>query len=1060
MNKLNNKHIDEMLLAIEANIAFLQKEGNAQLIIRNGKFVNNIGEAFIYEFVLDFFQDIEADVEVEIRTRDKSAVGKIISIDDKKIQVSLDKNLGTSIPEARLVISNYYLLKLLYEKLKAVESGEIKFTDLPEKLFGLKNSKIESDDSYSIPYSVIAGVPNKYQEKAIRLSLGSEVSFIWGPPGTGKTQTIARIIEGFIAKNLSILLLSHTNKATDGALYDAVELLKNTEDYRGGKFIRVGKEMALEDRIKNSCPLVIQENILREKSVPIRKELSLLEEKKNRIEDFLRKDEELIAKFERHENIAREIEAIKGEIIQRKRSMELSSNSLNTSASSLREIEQKIVTYQNGNFFVKLFLGSLENLLRQKTIILTERTKEKNSLDSNNGVLDIANTKLNKFLIQEQILKEELAGKKITDIGNRYENNKNKHKNIEKQISLLSKQLEELSINLIKEAKLIATTLTKSYSDKVVLNREYDCVIVDEASMAPLPALWCASGLAKQKVVIVGDFYQLPPVVKHRVLKEKKSVEEVEKEELLVKNWLSRDIFEVVGIPSAIDRGEELAWLRQLRRQYRMHPDIAEIINRLIYSKGGNKYALESDDSTFEKGDDKLNENPLKGLHVGVYDTSAVGSVAGKTDSGSYYNFYHAFLVVELARQSVKSGYKTVGIITPFRPQANLIQKMLVDSEMGESLVIADTVHRFQGGQKQVVIFDVTTPNPTKLTDNNEPGGDDEKIFNVAFSRAQEKCIIVADIEKVLKKHSNTSLFREFVDYCVEKNIPTIPAEDVVTKYYLTDKSEKWLKKVYSVEKLAEDAHNSKLFDESDFYPYFMRDLLIAEKEVVIDSPFIGAERMRFMMPMLRHLRDKNIKIFIITRKPSDHNDSMRQEAERVTNELESIGVVVLLFKGMVHRKIAVIDRKIVWEGSLNILSQRDSKESMRRFDGEETANQVMSFLKLDKNIGKIGENNICHCEYCDKPGSWYWTDKGMYGVWTFCLNGMHKKGAPPKTETEIKKKKKELTILRNSAKKKTSDGTPICQLHDVTMVKRKSRFGEFWGCPKYPRCRNIEKIK
>lgn len=1059
MNKLNNKHIDEMLLAIEANIAFLQKEGNAQLIVRNGKFVNDIGEAFIYEFVLDFFQDIESDVEIEIRTRGRSAGGKIVSVDDKRIQVSLDKNLGISIPEARLVISNYYLLKLLHEKLKAVESGEIKFTDLPEKLFGLRDAKIEIDESYQIPYSLIAGIPNKYQEGAIRLSLGSEVSFIWGPPGTGKTQTIARIIEGFIANNLSILLLSHTNKATDGALHDAVELLKNTEDYKEGKFIRVGKEMALDEGIKKDFPLVIQENILREKSAPIKNELNSLEIEKSEIENSLRKDEELVSKFEKYENMAGEMDSINKEIIQRKKNVNLSNNILNALISSLNEIEHKITKHQNEGFFVKLFLGSLESILKQKTGILTEIAKEKNAIENDNNVLELANIKLGKFLAQEKMLKRELADKKIVDIKNRYENSKNKYKNIEKQISLLTKQLEELSINLVKEAKLIATTLTKSYSDKVVLNREYDCVIIDEASMAPLPALWCASGLAKQKVVIVGDFYQLPPVVKHRVLKEKKSIEEIDREESLVRNWLSRDIFEVVGIPSAIDRGEELAWLRQLRRQYRMHPDIAEIINRLIYSKGGSKYALESDDSTFEKGNDKLNKSPLGGLHIGVYDTSAIGSVPGKTDSGSYYNFYHAFLVVELARQAIESGYKKVGIITPFRPQANLVQKMLVDSKL-DNFVIADTVHRFQGGQKQVVIFDVTTPNPTKLTDDNGTGGDDEKIFNVAFSRAQEKCIVVADVEKVLKKHSETSLFREFVDYCAEKNIQAIQAENVVTKYYLTDKSEKWLEKVYSIDKLTKDAHNSKLFDESDFYSYFMRDLLIAEKEVVIDSPFIGAERMRFMMPMIRHLRDKNIKVFVITRKPSEHNDSMKQEAEKVAAELESIGVVVLLFKGMVHRKIAVIDRRIVWEGSLNILSQRDSKESMRRFDGKETADQVMSFLRLDKNIGKIGENNICHCEYCDKPGSWYWTDKGLYGVWTFCLNGMHKKGSPPKTETEIKKKKKELTILRNSAKKKTSDGTPICQLHDVTMVKRKSRFGEFWGCPKYPRCKNIEKIK
>ena len=54
-----------------------------------------------------------------------------------------------------------------------------------------------------------------------------------------------------------------------------------------------------------------------------------------------------------------------------------------------------------------------------------------------------------------------------------------------------------------------------SYSNKKILSREYDCVILDEASMAPLPAIYSAASIAKKKVVLVGDFFQLPPIAKH-----------------------------------------------------------------------------------------------------------------------------------------------------------------------------------------------------------------------------------------------------------------------------------------------------------------------------------------------------------------------------------------------------------------------------------------------------------------------------------------------------------------------------------------------------------------
>ena len=48
---------------------------------------------------------------------------------------------------------------------------------------------------------------------------------------------------------------------------------------------------------------------------------------------------------------------------------------------------------------------------------------------------------------------------------------------------------------------------------------------------------------------------------------------------------------------------------------------------------------------------------------------------------------------------------------------------------------------------------------------------------------------------------------------------------------------------------------------------------------------------------------------------------------------------------------------------------------------------------------------------------------------------------------------------MRMAKKETTSEGTPICPKHELAMVRRKSRFGEFWGCPKYPACRVTHKI-
>ncbi len=91
----------------------------------------------------------------------------------------------------------------------------------------------------------------------------------------------------------------------------------------------------------------------------------------------------------------------------------------------------------------------------------------------------------------------------------------------------------------------------------------------------------------------------------------------------------------------------------------------------------------------------------------------------------------------------------------------------------------------------------------------------------------------------------------------------------------------------------------------------------------------------------------------INTRDPVEHEEPLRAQSERVITNLQRMGVVVL-YTGNHHRKLAILDDKIIWEGSLNILSQHKSCEIMRRIYSEELAEQMVGFLQL-QSLG-IGE--------------------------------------------------------------------------------------------------------
>lgn len=144
---------------------------------------------------------------------------------------------------------------------------------------------------------------------------------------------------------------------------------------------------------------------------------------------------------------------------------------------------------------------------------------------------------------------------------------------------------------------------------------------------------------------------------------------------------------------------------------------------------------------------------------------------------------------------------------------------------------------------------------------------------------------------------------------------------------------------------------NSQLYDEKTFYQTFLQDLEKCQNEVIIESPYITGKRMRTFDRLFKKLVKKGVKIYIITRDPKEHDIGMEIQSEDAIHWCEVLGIQVLLCKGNHHRKLAILDRKTLWEGSLNILSQTYSREIMRRIENEEITIEMFNFLKLGKFI-------------------------------------------------------------------------------------------------------------
>jgi phosphatidylserine/phosphatidylglycerophosphate/cardiolipin synthase-like enzyme len=143
---------------------------------------------------------------------------------------------------------------------------------------------------------------------------------------------------------------------------------------------------------------------------------------------------------------------------------------------------------------------------------------------------------------------------------------------------------------------------------------------------------------------------------------------------------------------------------------------------------------------------------------------------------------------------------------------------------------------------------------------------------------------------------------------------------------------------------------DSKLYDDKTFYPALIKDLNNCCSELIIESPFITRKRLQYLLPPLQNLKARKVRIIINTKDPHELDEERREEAYRAVASLQHKGIQVIYTHGH-HRKLAIIDRSVLYEGSLNILSQNRSSEIMRRTESVQLAWEMTRFVGIDGRL-------------------------------------------------------------------------------------------------------------
>ncbi len=136
------------------------------------------------------------------------------------------------------------------------------------------------------------------------------------------------------------------------------------------------------------------------------------------------------------------------------------------------------------------------------------------------------------------------------------------------------------------------------------------------------------------------------------------------------------------------------------------------------------------------------------------------------------------------------------------------------------------------------------------------------------------------------------------------------------------------------------------IFNKNSFFPVYSNDLVNAQKKIVIVSPFVTKKRVKQLCQYLQRAEDNHIEVTVLTRPPEDFKDKSRSALQQAFDLLRN-EKVNLLFKSNIHQKFAIIDERIVWYGSINLLSFGSAEETIMRIESSNIANELMKSMGI-----------------------------------------------------------------------------------------------------------------
>lgn len=209
-------------LSIANEISYLKATGGKKYKAVDGERIETKNGDYLYVFDTDTDYHFPESTPIKIWFTDNIVNAYVVSCEDFSMMIRSMEYIGEKVSNIEFTAEQWFLLEMLMERLSEMNPTD---NSIAYELACKGKSKINP------MHRIVRG-----QNNAIRKATSNKITFIWGPPGTGKTETLAKIALDYIEQGQRVLMLSYSNVSVDGALLRVAF----KADYPVGQIVRYG----------------------------------------------------------------------------------------------------------------------------------------------------------------------------------------------------------------------------------------------------------------------------------------------------------------------------------------------------------------------------------------------------------------------------------------------------------------------------------------------------------------------------------------------------------------------------------------------------------------------------------------------------------------------------------------------------------------------------------------------------------------------------------------------------------------------------------------------------